>query len=98
MYDFNSNEYKKKLKETDNYIGTITESIFEKYENPLILLTTDHGGIDNRHGGNSEDEINTFIASNVNLDSLNIEDINYNMNCSKIILKALNINIPSYFD
>jgi predicted AlkP superfamily pyrophosphatase or phosphodiesterase len=98
MYDFNSNEYKKKLKETDNYIGTITESIFEKYENPLILLTTDHGGIENKHGGNSEDEINTFIASNVNLDSLNIEDINYNMNCSKIILKALNINFPSYFD
>ncbi|GBB86667.1 hypothetical protein RclHR1_13040003 [Rhizophagus clarus] len=72
------------------------KSIFEKYENPLILLTTDHGGIENKHGGNSEDEINTFIASNVNLDSLNIEDINYNMNCSKIILKALNINIPSY--
>jgi predicted AlkP superfamily pyrophosphatase or phosphodiesterase len=45
--------YYDKLKELDNYIGDIINAMKESgiYENSIIILTSDHGGIDKGHGG-----------------------------------------------
>ena len=63
IYGFDSKEYYKKLEETDHYINIIIKTMCEYFENPLILITTDHGGLGTKHGENSDDERNVFIGS-----------------------------------
>src|SRR6185369_6550723 len=94
IYGFKSEKYMKKLNETDKYIDLIISEIYKNCSNPLILITTDHGGLDKSHGGNSENEINVFIGSN----SILNKNLKSNMCCSRVILNNLCINVPSYFD
>ncbi len=58
--------YYKKLKELDTYVGRIIEAIKQAgmYENTIIIMTADHGGIDKGHGGKTlmEMEIPFIIA------------------------------------
>jgi hypothetical protein len=61
---FKSKQYMKKLNETDKHIDLKISEICKNCLNPLILVTTDHGGLDKSHGGNSENEINVFIGLN----------------------------------
>ncbi|CAG8802226.1 36650_t:CDS:2, partial [Racocetra persica] len=72
-------------------------------------MTTDHGGINQtkddgttqgRHGGSSDDEMNVFLAvcdPGITPNS-KIEGKVVNMDCAAIILKALGVEIPKYFD
>ncbi|GES80696.1 sulfatase-like hydrolase/transferase [Rhizophagus clarus] len=94
LYGFKSKEYMKKLYETDKYVDLLINKINKHCSNPLILITTDHGGKDKSHGGNSDDEINVFIGSNSILD----KSLDSNMCCSSVILNSFGIAIPTYFD
>lgn len=96
IYGFGSDAYVKRLHLTDEYIKSIVENLPDK-DNSLILITTDHGGIGTKHGGESPAETNVFIASNQDLNKYH-ENINCNMSCASIILKYLNIDIPNYFN
>ena len=65
-------EYISAIEDIDNYVGEILQSIIQRpnyiNEDWLVLITTDHGGLNTSHGGNSIDEQNVFvIASNDNL-------------------------------
>jgi predicted AlkP superfamily pyrophosphatase or phosphodiesterase len=94
LYGFNSEQYYKKLKEIDIYVKNIFETAYKYWNDPLIIVTTDHGGIETSHGGNTLKEKNVFIGTNNKLKS----KFKTNMECAKIVLDHLNINIPVYFD
>jgi hypothetical protein len=89
-YSPNVSEYVSVIENIDKHVGDLMEAVnnrsLTKDEDWLILVTTDHGGINNSHGGNTLDETNTFvIASNASLtpklilkDSVMIIDTSYN--------------------
>jgi len=94
IFGFNSKKYIEKLIEIDGHVKLILDKIYKCWSDPLIVITTDHGGHGKSHGGDSDVERNVFIGSNKNINN------NYksNMSCSQIILEYLNIDIPPYFD
>ena len=63
-------------------------------------MTTDHGGIGKGHGGNSDVEVNVFLAvRGAGIDpGSKIESEVINMDCATLILKALGKEIPEWFD
>lgn len=59
-------EYFDKLKELDKYIARIVAAIKEAgmYDDTIIIITADHGGIERGHGGKTMDEMETpFIIA-----------------------------------
>lgn len=58
--------YYEKLKELDGYVGIIIDAIKKAgiYDNTVIIITADHGGINTGHGGRTMQEMETpfFIA------------------------------------
>ena len=62
--------YYAKLKELDGYVGRIVDAIKEAgiYENSIIIVTADHGGINKGHGGKTMEEMETpFIIAGKNI-------------------------------
>jgi predicted AlkP superfamily pyrophosphatase or phosphodiesterase len=94
IHKYKSNKYNLRLKKTDKYLLKIINTIQETWNNPLILITTDHGGINNTHGKDSKEEIEVFICSNHKLKGYDCQE---NKCVFKIILQSLNIKIPEYF-
>ena len=71
-FGFNSDEYVAKLEEIDLWIGEIIKAIKKKniFNESIIILTSDHGGIDNKHGGITDEEMETpFIVFGKNIHS-----------------------------
>lgn len=63
-------DYYKCLAELDGYIGRIVDAIKEAgiYDNSIIIVTSDHGGIGYNHGGKSMTEMETpFIIAGKNI-------------------------------
>ena len=63
-------EYYAKLEELDACLGKIVESIKEAgiYDDSIIIVTSDHGGINTSHGGRSLMEMDTpFIIAGKNV-------------------------------
>lgn len=59
-------DYYAKLEQLDSYLGKIIEAIKEAgiYDDSIIIVTSDHGGINTSHGGRSSMEMNTpFIIA-----------------------------------
>ena len=58
-------DYLSQIEKTDEYIGKILQALHArptyKEENWLILITTDHGGIDKGHGGSTPEEKTIFL-------------------------------------
>lgn len=62
--------YYAKLKELDGYIGQIVDAIKAAgiYDNSIIIITADHGGINKEHGGKTMQEMETpFIIAGKNI-------------------------------
>lgn len=62
--------YYAKLRELDGYVGRIVDAIKEAgiYENSIIIVTADHGGINKGHGGKTMEEMETpFIIAGKNI-------------------------------
>jgi bisphosphoglycerate-independent phosphoglycerate mutase (AlkP superfamily) len=85
------------LKRNDNYLKSIVEAIDIKNTKTLLIITTDHGGINKSHGGNSNKEVSIFLTALGNGIELAKFDAK-NMDCAATVLKALNIRIPKNFD
>lgn len=63
-------EYYAKLKELDGYIGRIVQAAAEAgiLKETIFIVTADHGGIENGHGGKTMNEMETpFIISGKNV-------------------------------
>lgn len=62
--------YYAKLKELDNYVGNIIQSIKDAgiWDDTIIIVTSDHGGIEKNHGGITMEEMEApFIISGKNI-------------------------------
>jgi len=84
----------------DLQIGEILKAIETAgwSKDSLIIATTDHGGVGHGHGGNSDAESLGFLGLKGN-GFKSIENISItNMDCAAIILNALGVEIPSWFD
>jgi hypothetical protein len=63
-------EYLAKMEVLDGYVGEIVEALKQAgiYENTIIILTSDHGGINKTHGGRTLEEMDTpFIIAGKNV-------------------------------
>lgn len=60
-------EYIAAIEGVDTYLGTVLSAIEERpeyaAEDWLVVVTTDHGGLGQSHGGNSPEEENVFIIA-----------------------------------
>lgn len=60
----NSSAYVDAIQQTDAYIGEIMEALRARdnaeYEDWLVIITSNHGGVGNEHGGDSYTERNIF--------------------------------------
>lgn len=70
MKGFHTPEYYENLKQHDAYIGEIIAAIKEAgiYDDSIIIVTSDHGGIEKDHGGFDLNEMETpFIIAGKNV-------------------------------
>jgi arylsulfatase A-like enzyme len=85
----------------DGYVGGVLEAIkeFGWDKDALILLTTDHGGIKNGHGGDSEEELNIIWgARGEGIEpGKTLKEVS-NMSIAAVVLTAFGKKIPDYFD
>ena len=73
MSGFHTPEYYANLKQHDAYVGEIIAAIKEAgiYDESIIIVTSDHGGIGDDHGGYHLDELETpFIIAGKNVKKL----------------------------
>lgn len=58
---WSTDEYMATLTELDGYVKTIVDAVKEAgiYDDSIIIVTADHGGIDKGHGGKTMDEMET---------------------------------------
>ncbi|CAH1763755.1 2593_t:CDS:1 [Entrophospora sp. SA101] len=99
--NYQGEQYYQQLELIDGYVGGVLEAIkeFGWDEDALILLTTDHGGIKNNHGGDSEEELNIIWgARGEGIESGKILKEVSNMSIAAVILTAFGKKIPDYFD
>ncbi len=96
-YGWGSDEFFDALISAEKDIKTIYEYLGEKnyLENSLFIVTADHGGNGNKHGGDSEAEMNAMFA--IYGDRLNTEepigDIHI-VDIPSIVLHAFRIDAP----
>ena len=62
---YGSDEYYKVIENVDGYVGKIYSSIKNAgiLDDTLLIITADHGGINDTHGGASEEEMNVFFGA-----------------------------------
>ncbi|RHZ48456.1 hypothetical protein Glove_551g62 [Diversispora epigaea] len=101
-YSYGSQTYLEQIKVMDSHVGTILKAIDEQgwNDDSLVIMTTDHGGIGTSHGGKSDVEVNVFLAvrgEGIEPNS-KIEGEVCNMDCAALIVKALGMEIPEWFD
>jgi predicted AlkP superfamily pyrophosphatase or phosphodiesterase len=97
-----SSEYIKRFKMTDEYIKQILNTLedLKLRETTLIVITSDHGGILWRHGSLTPVEKSVlFGISGPGVPRRKLDGrFVRNMDIAAVVLKALNIPIPKYFD
>lgn len=73
-YGNSSEKYVSAVKEADKVAYQLIQAIYEretfKNEDWLIIITTDHGGVETNHGGQSSEEINTWFAINKKINNI----------------------------
>ncbi|MEQ6120483.1 alkaline phosphatase family protein [Reichenbachiella sp. MALMAid0571] len=104
-YGFSSDvpQYVSTLEAVDTSIGKMLEALASRpkrdNENWLILLTTDHGGLGQSHGGNSIEERNIFfIASGDNVEKKKTEKSPGEEKIIEPVENCLNDPVELYFD
>ena len=101
-HGWGSKNYLNQLSVMDPQIGKILKAIETVgwSQDSLIIATTDHGGVGYGHGGTSDDESLVFLGLKGNgFDKEKVENTSItNMDCAAIILNALGVEIPSWFD
>lgn len=102
LFGYNSQEYENQIKILDEHIKkiiSIIENLWDS-ENLKILITTDHGGIENKHGGSTDQETGVFLViSGYNIKpNMKIHGAVTNMDCAAIILDEFDIESPDWFD
>lgn len=90
--------YYAKLKELDGYIGQIIGALKTAgiYDDTVIILTADHGGINKGHGGKTMKEMETpFIIAGKNIKSFGVfEESMMQFDCASTIAAIFGLQQP----
>ena len=82
----------------DGYVGRIVDAIKEAgiYENSIIIVTADHGGINKGHGGKTMEEMETpFIIAGKNIKKGGaFEESMMQFDCASTIASVFNLEQP----
>jgi membrane-anchored protein YejM (alkaline phosphatase superfamily) len=96
---YGSPEYLRDIEMIDGYVGDVYAA-YERagvLDDTLFMVTADHGGIANTHGGGSPEEMNVYFGArghnvnNVVIKEMCIQDI------PAIITYALGVTAPSHW-
>ena len=109
-YGFGSEKYLKQLRILDGHVRALFDELEKErwLEKTTVVITTDHGGTGRSHGENSENEMGSFVVvygrgvQSENLRSredekMSTEEVR-NMDCAAIVLTALGVDVPDWFD
>ena len=95
---FMSDDYKKALNDIDKEVGKIVKAVKKAgmYPNTVFMIVTDHGGVNNNHGGLSqaEMEIPWIIKGPGFRKGKVLTKPNNNMNTAMTIVLMLNLSPP----
>ena len=94
---YNSPSYLHKISVIDGYIGEIYDTCFQKgiLEDTLFIVTSDHGGLYNDHGGDSNEERYVmFAACGKTVEKGTIRDMEIR-DTAAIVTHALGLDNPS---
>ncbi len=94
----NTEAYYAKLNELDAYIGKIIAALKDAgiYDDTVIIVTSDHGGIDKGHGGKSMMEMETpFIIAGKNIRKSGLfEESMMQFDCASTIAALFGLQQP----
>jgi predicted AlkP superfamily pyrophosphatase or phosphodiesterase len=98
---FNSPDYYAELTRLDGLITQIIQTIKEAgiYDNSVIILSADHGGVNRGHGGNSdmEKEIPViFVGNNIKKEAISQQVMIYDI--APTIAKIFKLETPSFWE
>ncbi|KAG9287900.1 hypothetical protein G9A89_017495 [Geosiphon pyriformis] len=101
-HGWGGNNYMLALEKMDRHISEILNAVDEANwkDDSLVIMTTDHGGINKGHGGDSKEESTVFLAlrgSKIEPNTIIEGDVT-NMDTASIILTALGLESPNWFD
>ncbi len=94
---YGSAEYLAEVKKTVEFIKKVDETI--DYSKTLLIIATDHGGINKNHGGDTEVERNITIA--IKGKTITQQTLDSNVmpkDITPVILKALGIKKPTFME
>ena len=97
-FGYKSDEYLKAVEKTDSLAGRIMESIRQAgiENNTLIMIVSDHGGMNRGHGGESEDELTVpviYYGMGIKK-NYKIQQTVYMYDVAANVAFALNLNTP----
>lgn len=98
-YGYFTDKYYSVLEELDNCIGRIVQSVKEAgyYDDTVFIITSDHGGIGNNHGGDTPEEKQTcFVMWGKGIKPIGyVNDNLEQQDVAVIMANILGVNIPS---
>lgn len=95
---FQSNDYYAKLEQLDQYIGNIIQYTKDAgfFDKTVFLITSDHGGLDNQHGGKSLQEIESpLVIYGFNVKAGEINRLIMQYDIGSTIAWLFNLKAPS---
>ncbi|MGN4425815.1 Ig-like domain-containing protein [Bacillus cereus group sp. MYBK30-1] len=99
---YGSPAYMQQIEKTDKNVGIVLDAIRDAglLEDSLVIMTTDHGGKDYGHGGESPEEKTIFWAANGPgiLAKSSITAPMTNMDTAAVVAQALRSNKPMTWD
>ncbi len=93
---YGSEKYLSALEENIEFIGKVNERI--DYNKTLLLVVTDHGGIDKNHGGSTPEEMEITIALKGHSVSGELGTDTTPKDIAVVVLNALGIEKPSFME
>ena len=103
-HGYGSAKYLKQIKATDEHVGIVLEAIRDSgvFDESLIILLSDHGGVENSHGGDQPDCTTIFwgcrgagITQGMELESSHQVNI---IDTAAVVTYALGLPTPDEWD
>lgn len=101
-HGYQTPEYLEQITKTDRHVGQLVNALRSAglFETTLLVVLSDHGGVEKMHGSDDPDCMNIFwacrghgIAMGVELDS----DLNI-MDTAAVVMRALGLDAPEGWD